>query len=348
MSGLREWFSAEMQKLGFAGLEGVYDYIISMTDTQVEEYLESLLGSEQRIVALSQSFVRIRKAGIPQADFAANSGSQDSTSAQSVGQGHVKSASNKKKKRNRGKAGGGPGKRDSKSEQISKPSFANAVSRETQSLHGSAQADAIQKSPAEQARQRLREYRKTNRAVNCIRCGKIEKPIREDGACSFCQSPIFSMWEGPDRGGLPQNATGSSRRDKTVVSKMQRSELSKAERTESIVLGRHVHRNESGRDASWRNIALQDIAGRDEFKNQDGTGVNPQTQSLSLNGGYYRNPFISTSAKQASAELLQNSMRDLMDTAERNPNTLPVTGRLLVEGVTALSSPMLISTQNVT
>ena len=186
MSDLRDWFTIEMGKLGYAGLEGIFDYLASMSDANVPPYMENMLGDGPGVKRLVESYLR-RRAN--KADH--NTAPESNKSLQNASSGGWNMASSQLKKSKRGKGKGRNGNRDSSKEK--KPLYATAAAGKQDAAVNSKVSQAIRNSPAERARQMVREYRKSKAPINCVKCGLIECPIREDGTCSFCHSPIFSL-----------------------------------------------------------------------------------------------------------------------------------------------------------
>lgn len=249
MSVLREWFTEEMNRLGFAGLEHVFDYLCSMSDTQVSEYLEDLLGSESAIDELARSFIKKRAGGT-----STQPSSQPSTTKEHSATHNTKQNTKQKKKRDKTATTGASS--SNRSNTKSQGSFANAVSGPRASTSESTQTRAIRSSPVEQAQQRVREYRRTGQIINCLMCGKLEQPIQANGACSFCQAPMFPVY------------------DQTTHSSIDRAEAENTHRSHSReasliefpeVFGRYVHRqnSEAGDDMPLQRLSQQQCSSRE-------------------------------------------------------------------------------------
>lgn len=335
MEGLREWVTGEMQRLGFPGLEGVYDYLATMSDRQVDEYLQSLLGPEPEIQAFAKSYVENRAAGriVTQATSHVASASSDPPISTWAGVGASSVSNSKKAKRGRGKrrvtsTNGSGVKRDGKS------SFAIAVTNQKAAEPNSEQAHAIKNSPVEQVRQKVREYRKSKRTINCFRCGKIEDLIREDGACSFCQAPIFSMWE-RDAGSSPAQPTRNS------SSKAKHWDRQKDNRSMPVVLGRYVFlpdlRTDGGREASLiKNIAGKDVLGRSNGVGADGGDTGGSDGGASgKSEGYCHNPNIRANDVEECCSSMVESLKKFAIRVDERQRQFPldVQGRLQVDDI---------------
>ncbi len=170
MSDLRAWFSSQLSAIGWSGLEGVHDYLEQIPDDEVRTYLLGLLGETDASKLLIHSYISKR-------NDARNSpgASSEAPSAKHQFQGR------KKGRRARGKA-------DKSETPRPRPSARPGSS--------------VPRSNPEDIRQKIREYRHWRKAVNCTSCGNIEQLIPEDGACSFCNEAIFSMWDGGTAGEL--------------------------------------------------------------------------------------------------------------------------------------------------
>lgn len=195
MGDLRTWFAAELRELGWGGMEGVYDYLPA-SGPEAESYLRSLLGESPAAVGLAQAFVRYRASGhVPSRDAGGAQGAQQADEGWAGGGARGGDAKGRGKRgRSRGRGGGG-----GRAAGSAKPSFASATTGDVRPKETAA-SKAVQESAVELTRRKVREYRRAKQAVNCIRCGKVELIIQEDGACSFCGAPIFSMWDGSGAG----------------------------------------------------------------------------------------------------------------------------------------------------
>lgn len=321
MSSLRTWFTTELEQLGFSGLEAVFDYVATLPDTEIREYLQNLLGTEPRVFAFATAYIQARRTG----NIPSRSSADDvETTAQhphptmstwaAVGTNGNAPASKKGKRRGKNRKGNGNGNwTDGKTEE--KASFAKAVLEQGSSSTNSAQSNAIRNAPAEQVRQRIREYRKTRKPINCIRCGHIELVVREDGACSFCHEPIFSMYDRTERSSAQHQLSQSS-----SPHRRQR------KRSMPLVLGRYVFPPGSTEDSSDGGRLVKDIAGSivldpricaeeegDVTEKASGCPNQPTE-------GYYNNPSISKQYLEERCAIMAESVRDLVAKVERDAN----------------------------
>ena len=248
MSVLREWFTAEMNRLGFAGLEHVFDYLCSMSDSQVSEYLEDLLGSEPVIEELARSFINKRAGGT-----SSQPSSQPSTTTK-VHSDTQGTKQNTKQKKKRDKTAATSASYSNRSNKKSQGSFANAVSGPSASTSKSTQACAIRSSPVEQAHQRVREYRRTGQIINCLTCGKLEQPIQANGACSFCQAPMFPIHDQSTHSSIDRPQAENARPSYSGESSLMEF---------PEVFGRYVHRQSSD---SGYNMSLQGLSGQQQSR----------------------------------------------------------------------------------
>ncbi|CDF40495.1 unnamed protein product [Chondrus crispus] len=194
MARLRRWFDVELQRLGFGGLEDIFMHLETMPDDQVAGYLQNVLGEQAEVKTLAAAFVTARSDGqrpVGSGTRAISNGESQPTWDTMSGTG--KSSTTKKGKR-RGKNRAGSSNGNGSKHNTGKTSFASAVAGQGSSTSNSGQAQAIRNSAAEQIPRKIREYQRSKKCINCVYCGYIEKLIREDGACSFCQRPIFSIY----------------------------------------------------------------------------------------------------------------------------------------------------------
>lgn len=335
MEGLREWFTGSMHRLGFPGLEGVYDYLATMSDEQVDEYLQSLLGPEPEIQAFAKSYVENRAAGSIVAQTTNHVASASSAAPIStwagVGAGSV--SNSKKAKRGRGKSRAAS-TNGSSVKRAGKSSFASAVANQKSVTPNSEQTHAIKNSPVEQVRQKVREYRKSKRTINCVRCGKIEDVIREDGACSFCQAPIFSMWERDEGSSAAQPTQDSS-------SKAKHSDRQKNKRSMPVVLGRYVFPAELRRDGCRDTSLIKDLARKDVLGRSNSVGVSGGDTGSSDGGasanseGYYNNPSIQAEYVEECCASMVESLKKLVARDDERQGWVPldVQGRVQVDDI---------------
>lgn len=235
MPDLRVWFTSELKRLGFAGLEGVYDYVMSLPDEEAGLHLESLLGSRPGIKVFADTFVRNRRSrAVSEGQTASAASTATDTSLNFWDEVSVARApqQSRKSKRTRAKERASANNaKGSNGKQTSKESFASKVTPKV--VTESELATAITNSRVEQVREKIREYRKEQRVINCIRCGKIERLVQENGACSFCGAALFSLWDGSNSGLTQGQGAGSpsKRRLLQVPEKI----------TFPVVLGRFCH-----------------------------------------------------------------------------------------------------------
>lgn len=311
MSDVRTWFEKELQRLGFAGLEGVYDYLSSMSESECINYLHSLLGSEPEIQNFASSYVSNRASGRPQqSQHTASPGplSNDSlTTWASSGAASSSSASKKaKKSRGKGRSNATSKAQGSKEE---KPSFANAVTHHRASASNSKQMQAIRNSPVEVARQKVREYRQAGRPVNCIKCGKIEMMVREDGACSFCGAALFAIWE------QEEDQIGKRGQDIEEMTRRRRATIAEPV---PVVLGRYTFRGDVGGKGLERRV--KDIAGN-HIHNE---GEKPQKDKSGNKGGtgLYRNPMINEKDLEEVCRFAESFLKKLNTRGTASDNDL--------------------------
>lgn len=324
MAELRDWFTSEIGRLGFAGLEGVYDYLLSMPDGEALDYLGSLLGKEPRIQEFSNAFVRNRAVGFTGASASA-SASISMVSAPNFWDevGSASNAQSKKSKRGRGKARA-TGNKSSGSRQSQKPSFANKVAPKT--AQTSEQSKAISNAPVEQARQKIREYRKAQRVVNCIRCGKVERIIREDGACSFCNAAIFSIWEG-NKSDASLNAGGSSRSRRATVSQDKDSL--------PVVLGRYCFPSDSFETSFKKTTAPAKILNMEIDVGAEQNDAIDAGGREGFSNGYYKNSLVNEEELQrCCASEMDNLKKILVKNLPTGPLPVHFDGRLIIDDVT--------------
>lgn len=319
MDTLREWFSAELQRLGFAGLEGVYDYLQSMSDDQVVNYLHSLLGSTPIVNQFAASYVSFRTTGktSPSLLQASSSSATDSSFSQWTNSPGNRGGGSKKGRRGRGKnksTNRNPGKKQSP------PSFARAVSKEGSSTSNSVQAKAIENSPVEQARQKIREYRQSRKPINCLNCGKIQILVREDGTCSFCSAPIFSIY------GIPTHrAVRDVRGDET----QERMGTNHNFKKTSTVLGRYVVAPERRSE-----ISVVNLAGNSIFVQNEET-KNESSKSKELATRCYRSESITDSELAGACQTAISELQRFIASGGSGSSTveLEVRGRLQIDAI---------------
>lgn len=324
MAELRKWFTKEIERLGFAGLEGVYNYVFSLPDNEALEYLSSLLGSEPHIQEFSSTFVRKRASASTQASSCTASASASEDTALSFWD--DVSASNappKKSKRGKGRARGALNKNPNQ-RQNQPSSFASKVAPKPRPI--SDQSKAIQSAAVEQARAKIRDYRKTQRVVNCMRCGKVERQIREDGACSFCNSPIFPIWDGKNSNMSQQNGSSS-------VSSSRRPVRSQEGNLLPIVLGRYCY------PATRFRAEEGSVAPPAKFLNGKSVDTEPgdiesaDGGSEGLSTRYYKNPLID---REQLDRCCASHITELTSLAKKSPQgSIPVhfDGRLVIDDI---------------
>lgn len=326
MVAVREWFTNEMQRLGFAGLEGVYDYLETMSDEQSLQYLQSLLGPDSRIQSFANAYIQNRALGNAQSvNASALSPASDESLTMWASSSDVGSAvGSKKTKRGRGKGRGG-GSRAPTVKREEKALFAHAVTGGRNVLSKSEQAIAVRNSPVEVARQKVRDYRKSRKPVNCIRCGKIESLVREDGACSFCGAALFSIWEKKERPSLEElEGEGASSKHSGKWKELE---------PVPVVFGRYVFPLKPGPDGVMdASLPTRDIAGKRCTPVESGSEDIHAGQDSS--GGFYRNPAIGkkeldTLCRHANESL--KKFREVTDNAS-TPAVL-VQGKLQIDDV---------------
>ena len=319
MSDLVDWFTTEIRAIGFAGLEGVYDYVASMPDAQVLEYLESLLGSDKHIVDFANSYLQRRTHG-SQPERASDS---QTTSGEARGWGQTARAKSKSK-RNKGKDRNG-GKGSTRNQQDQK-TFAKAVSNASSAAPRTKQAQAISDAPVERMRQQVREYRKSKRPVNCIYCGKIECPVKEDGSCSFCGSPIFSVWDPSEQS---QRAPRSIENSEATVAR----DGSRKSKTKGpcLVLGRYIQRPKRSGEV-FLQPAQYDLAGRKITGQISGEmeGVRDIDLVMIEKGATLTQQKSAESGKQSKQNTEQGTKPSKSGSASKD-NMFVVRGRLLID-----------------
>eukprot|EP00177_Eucheuma_denticulatum_P004362 GFKZ01007926.1.p1 GENE.GFKZ01007926.1~~GFKZ01007926.1.p1 ORF type:complete len:334 (-),score=43.08 GFKZ01007926.1:802-1803(-) len=302
MSDVRTWFEKELQSLGFAGLEGVYDYLSTMSDSECVEYLRSLLGSNPEIQRFASAYVANRATGRPQPSLQTTPPkptSNDSfTTWASSGAANTSSAS-KKTKKSRGKGRNGAPSKGQGSRKEDKPSFANAVTHQKASASSSKQMEAIRNSPVEIARQKIREYRQAKRPVNCIKCGKIQMIIKEDGACSFCGAALFAIWERKEerREEHMQDMEAMTKRKRpTVIEPIP------------VVLGRYTFPSTAEGKGSVRRV--KDI--QYNYLCENGEESEKHESSTKGGTGIYRNPNINEKDLEEICRSAEELLRQLI------------------------------------
>lgn len=328
MTDAREWFTNEMKNLGFAGLEGVYDYLTTMSDDQSLQYLQSLLGSDSRIQSFANAYIQYRASGNKQpvnASLSPPTPVDTSLTVWASSDGSVGGAGSKKSKRGRGRGRAGAS-RTPPAKKEEKALFAEAVASGENALAKSEQAHAIKNSPVELARQKVREYRKSRKPVNCIRCGKIETLVREDGACSFCGAALFSIWEKKEHSAFEElDDDGTSSRQ---------SGKRKGLTPVPVVLGRYVFPLQPGTDGvidaalPTRNLTEEHCY----HVNSESEDIHTAKGSL---GGFYRNPVIDEKDLNELSKLAEDSLKKLRErwSNTRNRSAVPVPGVIQIDVV---------------
>lgn len=171
MSNLKAWFCIELEAIGKSDFSDIFDFVEQLDEDQARENLRNLLGAEREATELIERYLRRRGAG----PSTGNSSSAESSLEQFCSTG--KSQQSRRERRGRGKA--------------QKSTAATGIDAPRP-----APAKAIQKQVSvDDVRQKVREYMRSGKAVNCMFCGKIEMRIPQDGNCSFCNKPIFSVHE---------------------------------------------------------------------------------------------------------------------------------------------------------
>lgn len=202
----QQWFSSQLDSLGLSGLDGVYEYLESMPLNEVPAYLDSLIGSSSGAVRFREAYVsaRLAKEGGGPSEVAPSSSYADIPARGPASSGRGRKASKK-----RGRGGGRGGATRAPGGAAAKPSFAEKAAPPPAPQKPKALSDV------ERSRAKVREYRRSKKIVNCLSCGFIERALREDGACSFCQAPMFPIAEeeSSDLGSGNGGATSGARSD---------------------------------------------------------------------------------------------------------------------------------------
>lgn len=211
----RAWFASELTSLGLGGLEDMFDYVESMSEADVKVYLESFIGtSSPEARDFLATYLSMRSSPRPAEQAGAPSFSDAAASSSARGK-----KSSKKRGRGGGSRGGGRGGRvgaaaaASGSSAVEEPSFSEAATP----TPVVAPKQSARESAVERARGLVVEYRRSKKVVNCLACGFIERSLGKDGACSFCQAPMFPISEEDDEGGSATEVDAVAHKDKLLA-----------------------------------------------------------------------------------------------------------------------------------
>lgn len=257
-------------------------HLETMPDDQVAGYLQNVLGEQAEVKTLAAGFVTARSDGQTPAGSGTRAvsmgGSQPTWDTMS---GTGKSSTSKKGKR-RGKNRAGSSNGNGSNHNAGKTSFASAVAGQASSTSNSRQAHAIRNSPAEQIPRKIREYRRSKKSINCVYCGYIENLIREDGACSFCKRPIFSIY-GSDHETSNMRTRANQSSNRTILENRtatkQGYQPDKEKRDRETV--------SQATDVQDRDNLVRNTTGADSEKSQV-----PRLPDTDSSDGFYRNPSL--------------------------------------------------------
>lgn len=134
--------------------------------------------------------------------------------------------------------------------------------------------------------------------MNCIKCGKIELIIREDGACSFCGAVLFAIWE------RKEEQPGEHTQD---VEEMARRKKAAEAEPIPVVLGRYTFPGSVGGKGSVRRV--RDI----EYNYLRENGEESEKHESGNNGGsgLYRNPAINEKDLEEICQSNQELLKQL-------------------------------------